>query len=231
MSAEEEERHSREERIRDLLPDEDEDTLGKAYDGRLVRRLGDYLRPYSFQTIVAVLLMVVSSIFAVALPWIIGQAIDLGIRGQSVSTLRMWTIAFVVASVLEWVTNRGRILLMAYVGTKIVADMRSNLFRHLHTLSLSFHNNYSVGRLMSRLISDVGVLQDFVTWSITGLARSAFMLVGITIAMLLLNWKLALVTFSVMPLMVLLTNYWRKRVTRRVPRHARPAFADQWLPE
>ena len=65
---------------------------------------------------------------------------------------------------------------------------------------------------MSRLISDVGVLQDFVTWSITGLARSAFMLVGITIAMLLLNWQLALVTFSVTPLMVLLTNYWRKRV-------------------
>ena len=62
------------------LPDEEEDTLGKAYDGKLVRRLGDYLRPYWFQTIVAVLLMVVSSIFAVSMPWIIGQAIDLGIR-------------------------------------------------------------------------------------------------------------------------------------------------------
>ena len=86
------------------------------------------------------------------------------------------------------------------------------LFRHLHRLSLSFHNNYSVGRLMSRLISDVGVLQDFVTWSITGLARSFFILIGIVIVMLWMNWQLALVTFAVLPLMLLLTNYWRKRV-------------------
>lgn len=212
VSAEEEERLSREERIRDLLPDEEDSDIGKAYDGALVRRLATYLRPYWGRTLVAVLLMTASSIFAVALPWIIGQAIDLGIRGESVETLRLWVLAFVGVAVLEWVTNRGRIVLMAYVGTKIVSDMRSDLFRHLHTLSLNFHNNYSVGRLMSRLISDVGVLQDFVTWSITGLARSAFMLTGITVAMLLLNWRLALVTFTVTPLMVILTNYWRKRV-------------------
>ena len=212
VSAEEGERESREQRIRDLLPDEEDDQLGKAYDGQLVRRLAQYLRPYRAQTLAAILLMVASSIFAVSQPWIIGQAIDQGIRQGSVSTLRLWTAAFIVTALLEWATNRSRILLMAFVGTKIVADMRSELFRHLHTLSLSFHNNYSVGRLMSRLISDVGVLQDFVTWSITGLARSAFMLLGITIAMLLLNWRLALVTFSVMPLMIILTNYWRKRV-------------------
>ena len=101
---------------------------------------------------------------------------------------------------------------MAYVGTKVVADLRSRLFRHLHGLSLNFHNNYSVGRMMSRLISDVGVLQDFVTWSITGLARSIFVLGGIVIFMLFLKWQLALVTFAVLPLMLLITNYWRKRV-------------------
>lgn len=212
VSAEEEERQSREERIRDLLPEEEDSELGKAYDGQLVRRLAAYLRPYWGRTLAAVILMTVSSIFAVSLPWIIGQAIDLGIRAESFSALRIWVAAFVVAALLEWTTNRARILLMAYVGTKIVADMRSDLFRHLHTLSIDFHNNYSVGRLMSRLISDVGVLQDFVTWSITGLARSAFMLLGITVAMLLLNWRLALVTFTVVPLMVILTNYWRKRV-------------------
>jgi ATP-binding cassette subfamily B multidrug efflux pump len=65
---------------------------------------------------------------------------------------------------------------------------------------------------MSRLISDVGVLQDFITWSITGLFRSFFTLTGIIIAMLILNWRLALVTFAVLPLMIWLTNYWRVRV-------------------
>jgi ATP-binding cassette subfamily B protein/subfamily B ATP-binding cassette protein MsbA len=212
-SAEEvEERMAREAKVRDLLPDEDEDTIGKAYDGRLLARLLGYLDPYLGRTLTALALMGISSLMSVAGPWIVGKAIDDGIRAGSLSQLRYWTVVFLAAALLEWVTNRGRIALMAYVGTRIVADMRSQLFRHLHLLSLQFHNNYSVGRLMSRLISDVGVLQDFVTWSITGLARSGFILIGITVAMLALNWRLALVTFAVVPLMVLLTNYWRKHV-------------------
>lgn len=203
---------AREEKIRDLLPDEEEDNIGRVYDARLLGRLLHYLRPYQTRTVVAIVLMAVSSLLSVAGPWIIGRAIDSGIRAGSLGQLRYWTALFVVAALLEWITNRGRIALMAYVGTKIVADLRSELFRHLHRLSLNFHNNYSVGRLMSRLISDVGVLQDFVTWSITGLARSGFVLLGIAIVMLAMNWRLALVTFAVVPLMILLTNYWRKHV-------------------
>lgn len=212
VSAEEEERRAREEKIRDLLPEEDEDTIGRAYDGRLLARLLVYLRPYMGRTVWALVLMAISSLLSVAGPWIIGRAIDEGISGGSLSTLQWWTLVFLIVAIFEWITNRGRIALMAYVGTKIVADMRWELFRHLHRLSLSFHNNYSVGRLMSRLISDVGVLQDFVTWSITGLARSGFILIGITITLLVMNWQLALVTFAVVPLMVWLTNYWRKHV-------------------
>ena len=211
-SAEEQERLAREEKIRDLLPEEDEDTIGKAYDGRLLGRLMHYLRPYHAQTVWALVFMGMSSLLSVAGPALIGRAIDDGIRAGSLSQLRWWTALLVVASLFEWITNRQRIALMAYVGTKIVADLRSELFRHLHRLSLSFHNNYSVGRLMSRLISDVGVLQDFVTWSITGLARSGFVLVGIAVALLLMNWRLALVAFAVVPLMVALTDFWRKRV-------------------
>jgi len=213
MGIEEQERQDREERIRALLKeDDDDDLLGKAYDGRLVRRLLGYMRPYLPKLIIAIVLMVSSSLLAVSQPTIVGRAIDDGIRAGSFSTLRLWTIIFIVAAVGEWITNRFRIAIMAYVGTKVVADYRSDLFRHLHTLSLNFHNNYSVGRLMSRLISDVGVLQDFITWSITGLFRSFFTLTGIIIAMLILNWRLALVTFAVLPLMVALTNYWRVRV-------------------
>lgn len=211
-SAEEEERRAREEKIRDLLPEEEEDTIGRAYDGRLLARLLVYLRPYLGRTIWAVVFMAISSLLTVAFPWIIGRAIDDGIRAGDMAQLQWWTLIFLAVMAVEWVTNRGRIALMAYVGTKIVADLRWELFRHLHRLSLSFHNNYSVGRLMSRLISDVGVLQDFVTWSITGLARSGFILVGITVTLLVMNWQLALVTFAVVPLMVGLTNYWRKQV-------------------
>jgi ATP-binding cassette subfamily B multidrug efflux pump len=211
VSIEEEERQAREARIKELLYDEDE-LLGKAYDDRLVRRLLGYLRPYQRQLIKAIVLMVISSLLSVSQPLIVGLAIDDGIRTGSASTLRFWTVLFIVAAVGEWISNRSRIAIMAFVGTKVVADIRSQLFRHLHALSLSFHNNYSVGRLMSRLISDVGVLQDFITWSITGLFRSFFTLGGIIIAMTVLNWRLALVTFAIVPLMLWLTNYWRQRV-------------------
>ncbi|MCO5246162.1 MAG: ABC transporter ATP-binding protein/permease [Anaerolineae bacterium] len=203
----------REALVEDLLPDEqDDDVLGKVYDSRLVSRLIDFNLPYLNRIIAAVVMMIVSSIAAVAGPWIIGRAIDQGITAGDLQRLRTWTLAFLAVALVEWVTNRYRIRLMAYVGTKVVADVRSQLFRHLHALSLNFHNNYSVGRLMSRLIGDVGVMQEFITWSITGLARAVFVLLGILIAMLSLNWQLTLVTFLVMPLMILLTNYWRKHV-------------------
>ena len=212
VSAEDEERRIREEKVRDLLPEEEEDKIGKVYDAGLLKRLMAYLKPYQARTILAVVLMAISSLLNVAGPWLIGRAVDNGIQTGSMAQLRLWTGLFVGAAIVEWITNRQRIAIMAYVGTRIVADTRSDLFRHLHKLTLNFHNNYSVGRLMSRLISDVGVLQDFVTWSITGLARSAFILVGIIVAMVAMNWKLALVTYAVVPLMFVLTNYWRKHV-------------------
>ncbi|HRN66708.1 MAG TPA: ABC transporter ATP-binding protein [Promineifilum sp.] len=204
-------RDAREARIRQLLRDDDE-LLGKAYDSRLVKRLFTYIAPYKNSLIVAVILMTISSLAGTAGPAIIGFAIDKGIRANSFDVLRFWTLVFLFTTITEWLTNRARVRIMAFVGTKIVADVRSELFRHLHRLTLNFYSNYSVGRLMSRLIGDVGVLLDFVTWSITGLFRSVFNLVGIIIAMLLLNWQLALVAFAVMPLMIILTSYWRDRV-------------------
>ena len=197
--------------IQRLLKDEDDDDLGK-YDGQLLRRLFGYVRPYRAQLIWAIILMSVSSLLSVAGPWLIGHAIDTGIEQRNLADLRFWTLIFAVTVVIEWITNRARIAIMAYVGTGVVADIRSALFRHLHKLSLSFHINYSVGRLMSRLIGDVSVIQDFITWSITGLFRSFFALFGIIIAMLWLNWQLALLSFLVLPIMVVATNLWRKHV-------------------
>jgi ATP-binding cassette subfamily B protein/subfamily B ATP-binding cassette protein MsbA len=215
VSIEDQERRRRESRVQRLLKeDSEDDVLGQAYDARLLARLIHYMRPYRTRLIIAVILMIVTALLSISGPWIIGRAVDEGIRTGNARSMREWTLLFLAVAVGEWIFNRSRIAIMAYVGTKIVADMRSALFQHLHRLPLSFHVNYSVGRLMSRLISDVGVLQDFVTWSITGLARSIFILTGIVIVMLWMNWRLALVTFAVLPLMLLLTNYWRKRVRK-----------------
>lgn len=206
-----EELEEREAIIQRLLKDEDDDELGR-YDNQLLRRLFGYVRPYRTQLIWAIILMSVSSLLSVAGPWLIGQTLDSGVEQNNLQQVRFWALIFAISVLVEWATNKGRIAIMAYVGTGVVADIRSALFRHLHKLSLSFHINYSVGRLMSRLIGDVSVIQDFITWSITGLFRSFFALFGIIVAMLWLNWRLALLSFIVLPIMVIATDVWRKQV-------------------
>jgi ABC-type bacteriocin/lantibiotic exporter with double-glycine peptidase domain len=149
-------RLEREERVRKLLPDDEDEMVGKSYDARLTGRLLRYLNPYRAQTIWAVVFMSISSLLHVAGPWLIGRAIDqaqifvqargadAALRSAALGQLRWWALLFIVVALAEWVTNLARIQLMAYAGTKVVADMRGELFRHLHKLSLNFHNNYLV---------------------------------------------------------------------------------------
>ena len=212
ITAEVAERQRREAKISDVMLEDEDEVHDATNDTGLLLRLISYMLPYHGKVVIAIGLMIGTSLLTVARPWIVGQAIDNGIRVFDMHSLRNWTLLFLCAAVGELAFNRARILIMAYIGTKIVADLRSSVFRHMHKLSLNFHNNYSVGRLMSRLISDVGVLQDFVTWWFTGVARSVFILLGIVVAMLVMNWKLALLTLTIMPLMAMLTSYWRKRV-------------------
>ena len=204
-------RKRREQRILDLLPDEEDDL--KQVDPNLLMRLSIFLTPYRIDVFWAVMLMVISSLIGVvAQPWIIGKVFDDGIEAGSVENLRYWIAIFVGSAAIEFVANRYRISKMGIVGGYVVADVRAKLYNHLHTLSLNFHNNYSVGRLMSRLLGDIVMLRDFITWSITGLFRSFFSLTGIIITMLVINWRLALISFSVLPILIVATNFYRTRI-------------------
>ncbi len=206
------ERQRREEKVRTLLGQAEDEAIGRGYDTRLVSRLYGFVHPYRWKVLAAMIWMAATTMLAVAGPWIIGRAVDDGLRTGDMAALRTWTLLYGAAATAEWICNRQRIMIMAFVGTRVVTDVRSRLFRHLHALSLNFHNNVSVGRLMSRLIGDVGALQDFVTWTITGTVRAVFFLVGVGLAMILLNWVLALVAFAMLPLMIILTTYWRRHV-------------------
>lgn len=225
LRSDSDDRLRREELIQDLLPDSEDDRLGRVYDSTLAARLGVFMKPYTREFILAVILMSISAIAMVAGPTFIAIAIDDGIKTGNFDTLRFYTALYIITAALSWVTNRWRMRILAIVGSRIVADVRSAMFRHMHTLNLNFYNDYSVGRLMSRLISDVSVLQEFTTWAITGVARALFILVGITIAMLRLNWQLTLVALAVMPFMIWIANIWRKYArsayirTRRILSH------------
>jgi len=188
-----------------------EEILAKGYDPNITRRLIALARPYRREILASLFLMVVGSGAAVAGPYFVKIALDSGLRDGSLPALRQAVLLYLVVSLFQWASIYLRINIMARAGTSIIYDLRNRLFAHLQNLSLSFFSHYSVGRVITRVINDVGVLREFLTWAVLAIARDLFSLVGILIAMLALNARLTLLTFSVLPLMVLATILFRKR--------------------
>jgi ABC-type multidrug transport system fused ATPase/permease subunit len=117
-------------------------------------------------------------------------------------------------------------MIMAEVGQSVIYDIRARVFEHLQELSLSFFSHYSPGRVISRVINDVNVLRDFVTWTFSAVARDVFTLLGILVTMILIDWKLSLLTFSVLPIMAVATFAFRKRARDN---YRRSRMAISWV--
>jgi ATP-binding cassette subfamily B protein/subfamily B ATP-binding cassette protein MsbA len=111
---------------------------------------------------------------------------------------------------VQWLATYGRVNIMARVGQSIIFDLRTSMFGHLQKLSLGFFSRYSVGRIIVRVINDVGVLREFITWAVLAIARDFFTLIGILIAMISMNARLSLITYSTIPLMVAATLIFKK---------------------
>jgi ATP-binding cassette, subfamily B, multidrug efflux pump len=193
------------------IPQQSDDILRKGYDPYVTRRLFSFVRPYSASFMVAVLLMLINSAAAVAGPYLVKIALDSGIQANNPIVLRNTVLLYLLAAGVQWISIYFRVNLMARVGQSIIYDMRARLFEHLQKLSLSFYSRYSVGKVITRIINDVGVLREFLTWAILAIARDLFTVFGILIAMFSMNPGLSLWTFSVLPLMVLVTIIFRKR--------------------
>jgi ATP-binding cassette subfamily B protein/subfamily B ATP-binding cassette protein MsbA len=201
-----------------------QDVVFKGYDPEISRRLFGFLRPYRRRFSVAVLLMLVSSAAAVAGPFLVKIAIDEGIATGSITVLRQTVLLYLGIALVQWVSTFLRVNIMAQVGQSIIYDLRSQLFAHLQDLSLSFYSHYSVGRVITRVINDVGVLREFITWALLAVARDLFALVGIVIVMVNMNLRLSLLTFTVLPIMILATTIF-KRYARENYRQVRAAIS------
>jgi ATP-binding cassette subfamily B multidrug efflux pump len=201
-----------------------EEQYDKAFDPRIARRLADFIRPYNWRVIVALFFMGGASAASVAGPYFVKVALDSGLTAQNLPVLRQTVIAFVAVSIIQWICTYFRVKHMAIVGQAVIYDLRKALFEHLQKLSLSFYSRYSVGRVITRVINDVEVLRDFLTWGMLAIVRDVFVLVGIIIAMLSMNLRLSLITFTVLPLMALATYIFR-RAARRNYRKVRAAIS------
>jgi ATP-binding cassette, subfamily B, multidrug efflux pump len=197
-----------------------EDLPQKGFDPKVTRQILGFLSPYKLALVGALLLMAITSAAAAAGPYIVKVALDSGIAQGDPWVLRDMVLVYLFTAVVQWVTVYYRVMIMAWVGQSIIFDLRAQMFANLQDLSLSFFNRYSVGRIIVRVINDVSVLRDFITWAMLAIARDFFTIIFIIFSMLAMDANLSLLTFSVIPFMILVTFYFRKqarenyRVTR-----------------
>ncbi|HMD34389.1 MAG TPA: ABC transporter ATP-binding protein [Vicinamibacterales bacterium] len=190
----------------------DEEVLGKAYDARLMRRLLQYLRPYWRQVLVAFAAIVVGSAASLAQPYLIKLAIDRHIAVGRLEGLDRLAAVYFVILAASFAAEYVQTWTLQLTGQRIMFDLRMAIYGHLQRLDLRYYDRNPVGRLMTRVTSDVDVLNDLFTSGIITIFGDLLSLVGIMGLMLWMNWRLALVAFATMPLIVLVTQWFRKNV-------------------
>ncbi|MGH7540781.1 MAG: ABC transporter ATP-binding protein [Gemmatimonadota bacterium] len=193
-------------------PIREEEALGKAYDARLMRRLLRYLRPYRGRVVVAVLMLIAASGLELVGPWLTKVAIDVAIPAGDYDQLVLLGTVFLGSLALAGILEYGRTLLTTWIGQRVMVDLRDEIFDKLQRLSLSFYDRHPVGRLMTRLTSDVEVLNEMFTSGVVTIFGDIFTVAFIMAAMIAMDWRLALVTFAVLPFVFAVAWIFRRKV-------------------
>ncbi len=193
-------------------PYREEDALGKAYDARLMKRLLAYLRPYRRQVVMAVLMLIAASGLELVGPGITKFAIDRAFPSKDSGLLALLAGAFALSLVLSAGLSYANTILTTWIGQAVMKDLRGQIFGHLQVLDTAYFDRNPVGRLMTRVTSDVEVLNEMFTSGVVTIFGDVFTVVFIMAAMLLMDWRLALVTFTVLPLVAAVAWLFRVKV-------------------
>ena len=187
----------------------DEEYFGNAYDQRVILRLTPFIKPYRKLAIISIIAMLIYTLTLVVVPWMIGYGIDEFIANKDLSRLNILFVIFVIVAVINWVTNYIMQYAMQKVGQGVLFGLRKRLFGHVQKQSLSYFDNTEVGRLMSRVQGDVGQLQEFSALVVMSLGE-LLSLIGIVVALLIMNVKLGLITMIVIPILVVIMIAWQR---------------------
>jgi ATP-binding cassette subfamily B protein len=204
----------------------EEEVLGKAYDSRLMRRLLTYLRPYKVQTTIALAAIVLKALAEGVGPFLVKVEIDkylvppqrsAGVLDRILSPnpyTGIAQIAGIYAGIiaLSFVLEFAQTYFMQWTGQKVMFDLRRQIFRHLQHMHVGFYDKNPVGRLVTRVTSDVDALNELFTSGVVSIFEDIFVLAGIVTIMTMMNWKLALITFAVLPLIFYATQVFRIKV-------------------
>lgn len=190
----------------------------RRYDATLMRRLLGYLRPYKWLAALAVLLLLGTAGLTLVGPLLTQRALDVAVPARDLGMLRTLALLFLCALVLEFLLDYAQAYLTAWMGQRVMSDLRMQVFSHLQRLSIAYFDRHPVGRLMTRATSDVETLNELFSSGVVTVFGDLFTLVAITAMLLATDWRLALVAFAVMPLMLLAAVTFR--------RHVRSSFRD-----
>ncbi|MCA9737347.1 MAG: ABC transporter ATP-binding protein [Gemmatimonadota bacterium] len=193
-------------------PVQEEEALGKAYDARLMRRLLGYLRPHLPLVALAIVVLVAASALEVVGPWLTQRAIDDAIPAGDTRFLGRLALLYLGSLVGVFLTQYAQQILTTWLGQKVMQDLRTEIFSHLQRLDLRYYDKNPVGRLMTRITSDVETLNELFSSGIVTVFGDIFTLVFIVVAMLRMDWRLALVTFTVLPFVAVTAFVFRAKV-------------------
>jgi len=205
------------------LESADENIAGK-FDWYIISKFLPYLARYKGWTLASVILMLLYTAFSLANPYLIGLAIDQFISHNDVRGLAMIGVVLIVVNILMWQAQYWQVWTMSWAGQQILYHLSSDMYTHLQRLSLSFYDRTQIGRVMSRLQSDIDVLESMLSSGLLSMLGSLVSLVGIVAAMLAMNVALALLSFTVLPIMIGIAAFWQ-RFAQRSFRRTRAAIS------
>ena len=175
-------------------------------------RLLAYLRPYRWRVVVAVIVLLAAAAVELIVPWVTGVAIDRALPAGDTAMLLRLGLIFFAAIAVNFVLEAAQVLLTTTIGQRVMYDLRREIFAHLQRLRLSFYDRTPVGRLMTRVTSDVEVLNELFSTGVVAVFGDVFTLIFIAAFMFAVDWKLALVTFCVLPFVFLAAAAFRTRI-------------------
>jgi ATP-binding cassette subfamily B multidrug efflux pump len=189
----------------------EEEILGKAYDARLMRRLIKYLKPYRWQVALGIIFSLLVSLGEAVRPLFTKRAVDTNIAQNDAHGLLQTALLFLLVMVVRGLIQYANAYLTQWIGQKTILDLRMEVFQHLQRLSLKFYDRNPIGRLITRLTNDVEVLNEMFSSGIVMVFSDVFTIIGIFYFMFTMNWKLSLVTLSVLPFLFYGTFLFRKK--------------------
>lgn len=191
---------------------QEEDALGKAYDSRLMRRLLVFAAPYRSLVVIALVFLMIEGGLQLVGPFLTQHVIDVAIPQHDMGAIRLVALLYIVALLAEFGASYGETWFTALLGQNVMRDLRLKLFSHLQQLPITFFDRNPAGRLITRVTSDVETLNELFTAGVVSGLGDLFTLVAISVAMLVMDWRLSLAAFVVIPFVVLVSHVFRTSV-------------------